>query len=90
MEYRPESQNVMADCLSIFPLLTAIPLVDFKAEYEDWPKRTKLTLTILSGWAKVKKSLPDEVKPYFLMQNKLAAELTLIFRGTRLIFPKSM
>lgn len=97
MEYRPGSQNIMADCLSrvslhttntaedaeqdliteiaeISPLSRSLPLFDFKAEREDCPKLTKLRLTILSRWPKVKKSLLDEVKPYFLLRNELAAE----------------
>lgn len=91
MEYRPGSQNIMANSLSrvplhttaedaeqdfitelaeISPLLTSLPLFDFKA-CEDCPKLTKLRLTVLS---KVKKSLLEEVKPYFLLRNELAAE----------------
>ncbi|CAI5657039.1 unnamed protein product [Oreochromis niloticus] len=113
LEYRPGSQNVIADCMSRVPLhstntredseqdliteiaeispqLTALPLADFKVECEDCYELTKLRQILLSGWPKVCKSLPDDVKPYFLVRHELAAESPLIFRGTRLIVPKSL
>ncbi|CAI5660563.1 unnamed protein product [Oreochromis niloticus] len=83
-------QDLIMEIAEISPQLTALPLADFKAECEDCPELTKLRQIVLSGWPKVSKSLPDDVKPYFLVRHELAAESPLIFRGTRLIVPKSL
>lgn len=74
----------------ISPLLLALPLADFKAECEDCPDLTKLRQVIQSGWPKVKKLLPSDVQPFFLVRHELAVEAPLIFRGARLVVPKSL
>ncbi|KAK7884454.1 hypothetical protein WMY93_027577 [Mugilogobius chulae] len=112
IEYRPGTQNVLADCLSrvplettsltepepdlfveiaeISPLFSALPLADFKAESEDCPELKLLREVSRSKWPKTKKSLPTELQPYFLMRHELAVDSPLVFRGTRLVVPKSL
>lgn len=74
----------------ISPLLKALPLADFKAECEDCPDLTKLRQVIQSKWPKVKKLLPSEMQPFFLVRHELAVEAPLIFRGTCLVVPNSL
>lgn len=38
----------------------------------------------------MKKSLPAEIRPYFRVRHELGVELPLVFRGTRLVVPKSV
>lgn len=113
MQYRPGSQNVIADCLSrvplsnpsaaadpeqdlvteiaeVSPLLTALQLADFRAECEDCSELAQLRQVIHSGWPKVKKSLPVEVQPSFLVRLELAVELLLISHGICLVVSKSL
>ncbi|KAK7895754.1 hypothetical protein WMY93_021079 [Mugilogobius chulae] len=112
IEYRPGTQNVLADCLSrvplettsltepepdlfveiaeISPLFSALPLADFGAESEDCPELKLLREVSRSKWPKTKKSLPTELQPYFLMRHELAVDSPLVFRGTRLVVPKSL
>lgn len=112
MQYRPGSQNAMADCLSRVPLidssmavdsdgdlcteiaeislLNALPLAEFKAECENCSVLTQLRQVIRSGWPKVKKAIPSELQPYYLLWHELAVEAPLIFRGARLLVPKPL
>lgn len=112
MQYKPGSENVMADCLSRLPLTdsntaaeadgdlsteiaeitihNALPLADFKAECENCPILTQLRQVIHSGWPKVKKALPAELQPFFLVRHELAVEAPLIVRGTRLLVPEAL
>lgn len=83
-------QELVMEITEISPLLKAFPLADFKAECEDCPDLAKLRQVIQSKWPKVKKSLPSEVQPFFLVRHELAVEALLIFRATRLVVPKSL
>ncbi len=83
-------QDLITEIAEISPFLTALKLADFKAECEDCFELTTLRWIIHAGWPKVKKSLPEEVKPYFLVHHELATEAPLIFSGTRLVVPKSL
>lgn len=82
--------DLVTEIAEISPLLTALPLADFKAECEDCSELAQLRQVIHAGWPKVKKSLQDEVQPYFLLRHELAAESPLIFHGTQLVVPKSL
>lgn len=82
--------DLVTEIAEISPLLTALPLADFKAECEDCSELAQLRQVIHAVWPKVKKSLQDEVQPYFLLRHKIAAESPLIFRGTQLVVPKSL
>lgn len=75
-------QDLLMEVAEISPQLTPPPLADFKAECEEFPELAKLQRIVLSGWPKVSKSLPDDVKPYYLVRHELETESPLIFRGT--------
>ncbi|XP_042071499.1 uncharacterized protein K02A2.6-like [Haplochromis burtoni] len=83
-------KDLLLEIAEVSPLLTATPLTDFKAECEDCPDLSLLRQVIRSGWPKVKRSLPPEIQPYFLVRHELAVESPLVFRGTRLVVPRSL
>lgn len=83
-------QDLITEIAEISPLLTALPFSDFKDECKDCSELATLQQVILAGWPKVKRSLPEEMRPYFLVRHELATEVPLIFRGTRLVVPKSL
>lgn len=83
-------QDLVTEIAEISPLPNALLLADFRAECKDCSELAQLRQVIHAGWPRVKKSLPDEVQPYFLVRHELAAETPLIFRGTRLVVPKSL
>ncbi|KAL3973851.1 tissue factor pathway inhibitor [Sarotherodon galilaeus] len=83
-------KDLLLEIAEVSPLLTATPLTDFKAECEDCPDLSLLRQVIRSGWPKVKRSLPAEMQPYFPVRHELAVESPLVFRGTRLVVPRSL
>lgn len=83
-------KDLLLEIAEVSPLLTATPLTDFQAECEDCPDLSLLRQVIRSGWPKVKRSLPAEMQPYFLVRHELAVESPLVFRGTRLVVPRSL
>ncbi|RXN35648.1 Integrase core domain [Labeo rohita] len=80
-------QDLISEIAEIQPFLTALPLVDFKAECEDCPELSQLRQTIQTGWPKLQKSVSSELRLYFPVRHELAVESPLIFRGNRLIVP---
>lgn len=83
-------QDLLEEIAEISPLLTALPLADFKDQCEKCPELTQLRQVITSGWPAVKKSLPVELQLHFLVRHELAVELPLIFRGSHLLLPRSL
>ena len=83
-------QELFTEVAEISPLLSALPIADFKAECGDCLELTNLRRVIQSGWPKTKKSPPSDMQPYFLMRHELVVEVPLIFHGTRLVVPKSL
>ncbi|CAI5692281.1 unnamed protein product [Oreochromis niloticus] len=83
-------KDLLLEIAEVSPLLTATPLSDFKAECEDCPDLSLLRQVIRSGWPKVKKFLPARMQPYFMVRHELAVESPLVFRGTRLVVPRSL
>ncbi|XP_055005269.1 uncharacterized protein K02A2.6-like [Boleophthalmus pectinirostris] len=86
-ESEPDLYVEIAEISSLF---SALPLSDFKAESEDCPELKLLRQVSQSKWPKTKKSLPIEIQPYFLVRHELAVDSPLVFRGTRLVVPKSL
>lgn len=82
--------DLFTEKAEVSPLLTALPLKDFKDECEDCSELAKLWQVIRSGWLKVKKCLPSEVQLHLLVRHELAVEFPLIFHGTGLVVPKSL
>ncbi|KAI2642379.1 Retrovirus-related Pol polyprotein from transposon opus [Labeo rohita] len=80
-------QDLISEIAEIQPFLTALSLVDFKAECEDCPELSQLRQTIQTGWPKLQKSVCSELRLYFPVRHELAVESPLIFRGNRLIVP---
>ncbi|ROL51121.1 Retrovirus-related Pol polyprotein from transposon 17.6 [Anabarilius grahami] len=80
-------QDLISEIAEIQPFLTALPLVDFKAECEDCSELSQLRQTIQSGWPKLQKSVSSDLRLYFPVRHELAVESPLIFRGNRLIVP---
>lgn len=83
-------QDLISEIAEIQPFLTALPLVDFKAECEDCPELSQLRQTIQLGWPKLQKSVSSDLRLYFPVRHELAVESPLIFRGNRLIVPVAL
>ncbi len=83
-------QDLISEIAEIQPFLTALPLVDFKAECEDCPELSQLRQTIQSGWPKLQKFVSSDLRLYFPVRHELAVESPLIFRGNRLIVPVAL
>lgn len=54
------------------------------------PALQQLKRTIQEGWPDNKSSLPPLIVPYFSIRDELAVTGGLVFRGERLVIPKSM
>ncbi len=67
-------QDLISEIAEIQPFLTALPLVDFKAECEDCPELSQLRQTIQSGWPKLQKFVSSDLRLYFPVRHELAAE----------------
>ncbi|XDV39047.1 hypothetical protein PO909_008342 [Leuciscus waleckii] len=71
--------------------LRALSLEEFSKECTACPELTALRQQILIGWPKNKKNLPPELASYFHVRDELAAQDSLVFRGSyRLVVPVSL
>lgn len=80
-------QDLISKIAEIQSFLTALPLVDFKAECEDCLELSQLRRIMKAGWPKLQKSVSNDLGLYFTVRHELAVESPLIFRGNRLIVP---
>ena len=69
----------------------AKPLLEkLKQETADDAVLTELHSVIMRGWPEQKKDLPATLTPYFQICDELSTSDGLIFRGERVVIPKSM
>lgn len=69
----------------------ALSLEEFSKECAACPELSALRQQLLTGWPKIKKTLSPELAPYFHIRDELAAQDSLVFRGSyRLVVPVSL
>ncbi len=50
----------------------------------------QLASTILHGWPESQKDVPDNLKPYFNVRDQLATRDGVIYKGEKVVVPKSL
>ena len=84
-----EAEFTQINMVSFLPISEA-RLTEIQRETEADETLQLIKPIILQGWPEDKVKVPDSLLPYFHTRDELSVQNGLIFRGERLIIPKSM
>ena len=78
-----------------YEILTVQPVASHKMkelqyETEADPTMVSLKNTILNGWPKCSKDVHPDVKPYFTFRDQLSTRDGVIYKGEKIVVPKSL
>ena len=84
-----EAEFTQINMVSFLPISEA-RLIEIQRETEADETLQLIKPIILQGWPEDKVNVPDSLLPYFHIRDELSVQNGLIFRGERVIIPKSM
>jgi transposase InsO family protein len=89
------NETFPADIYEDYEILTVQPVASHKLDELQRktaldPMMMQLASTILHGWPESQKDVPDDLKPYFNVRDQLATRDGVIYKGEKVVVPKSL